>query len=122
MCMQYGVDGDSDLHILSLLKGFFDGLRNQTVTTSIILEKYSQSYLDMIYTISDATQDSRKSPIILQENYLLDEIAYLQRVGEHFTTQKVLDADDLNLWETLKNIYLNLLGYIPRPLGRLTKS
>jgi hypothetical protein len=103
MSMQYGVDGNSDLHLLSLLKGFFESLKKEIISPAIILEKYSQSCLDMIYVICDAVNID-KSGIPRAENYL-EEIDYLERVGKHFTTQNVVDSSDLALWDKVKTIY-----------------
>jgi hypothetical protein len=107
MCMQYGVDTDSDLHLLSLLKGFIDGLKNESITATSILEKYGTSCIDMIYTICDHTNDSWKSGIVSQENYLLEEIHYLERIGKHFISREILDPQDSALWEKLRYIYFN---------------
>jgi hypothetical protein len=107
MCMQYGVDGNQDLHLLSLLHFLFSKLKSGELRTDMILGKFGQVCINMIYVVCDHVGGSTDSKLNLEDNYLLPELNYLNRMGKHFISNEPLESEDLLLWENVKTLYFN---------------
>jgi hypothetical protein len=107
MCMQYCVDGNSDLHLLGILYFLFSKLKSGELTTDVILHNFGQSCIDMIFIVCDHVGEPWDSGLILEENYLLDELSYINKMGKYFTMNESRDSEDLQLWEKLKTVFFN---------------